>query len=77
MERQQDAEENEAERTYGVGETPGAGTYRCTNCEDWQITLDEDTDRLPPCGRCQAGHKPRYERVDEDEDDEGDEEDEE
>lgn len=32
---------------YNVGEKPGKGTYKCTNC-DWTVRLDDNSDRLPP-----------------------------
>jgi hypothetical protein len=34
-----------------TGEKPGKGTYTCTNCEE-VVTLDNDSDRLPPCPVC-------------------------
>ncbi len=37
--------------TYECGEKPGAGTYECTNCEK-KLTLDDVTDTLPPCSKC-------------------------
>jgi len=34
-----------------TGEKPGKGTYQCK--QDGQIVvLDDDTDTLPPCPRC-------------------------
>ena len=44
---------------HDIGEKPGKGRYCCTNC-DWSVVLDDDSDRLPPCGNCQAGEKTRY-----------------
>lgn len=35
------------------------GRYKCLNCGK-VITLDEDTDRLPPCPKC---HGTEFERV--------------
>jgi hypothetical protein len=46
---------------YNIGEKPGVGTYCCTNC-GWHVTLDNDTDRLPPCGDCGKGQDTTYER---------------
>jgi hypothetical protein len=46
---------------YNVGETPGKGRYCCTNC-DWDVTLDDDSDRLPPCGDCGKGQNTNYRR---------------
>jgi len=34
-----------------TGEKPGKGTYVCKNCGQ-TVTLDDDTDTLPPCPRC-------------------------
>lgn len=34
-----------------TGEKPGKGTYTCTNCGE-SVTLDDTSDRLPPCPRC-------------------------
>ena len=36
---------------YNIGEKPGKGTYCCTKC-GWRVTLDDDDDRLAPCGKC-------------------------
>lgn len=47
---------------YNVGEKPGKGTYKCTNC-DWQVRLDDDSDRLPPCGKCGKGQNTKYVKV--------------
>ncbi|MCH7699597.1 MAG: DUF2188 domain-containing protein [Chloroflexi bacterium] len=35
---------------------PGKGRYCCTKC-NWSVTLDKDSDRLPPCGICGAGRQ--------------------
>jgi hypothetical protein len=37
---------------YDIGEKPGKGKYICTTCHDWTVTLDDNTDRLPPCPKC-------------------------
>jgi len=34
-----------------TGEKPGAGSYICIKCRQ-EVTLDENTDTLPPCPRC-------------------------
>lgn len=36
---------------YETGEKSGKGDYTCTNCGE-TITLDDDTDTLPPCPKC-------------------------
>ncbi len=48
---------------YNIGEKPGKGRYRCTNCNSWQVTLDDDTDTLPPCGTCGQGQNVKYLKV--------------
>lgn len=47
---------------YNVGEKPGKGTYKCTNC-DWTVRLDDNSDRLPPCGKCGKGQNTKYVKV--------------
>ncbi len=44
---------------YNIGEKPGVGRYCCTNCS-WAVTLDDEDDRLPPCGSCGAGQSTVY-----------------
>ncbi len=34
-----------------TGEKPGRGTYVCTSCGQ-SVTLDDDSDTLPPCPKC-------------------------
>jgi len=34
-----------------TGEKPGKGTYYCTKCGQ-AVTLDDITDTLPPCPKC-------------------------
>ena len=34
-----------------TGEKPGKGTYKCRKCGT-TVTLDDDTDTLPPCPKC-------------------------
>jgi len=36
---------------YKTGEKPGKGRYQCTQCGEI-ITLDSDSDALPPCPVC-------------------------
>lgn len=45
--------------THDVGEKPGIGRYCCTNC-DWSVRLDQNSDRLPPCGNCGKGQNTKY-----------------
>jgi len=47
---------------YDIGEKPGVGTYKCTKC-NWKVRLDNNSDRLPPCGNCGKGQDTKYERV--------------
>lgn len=37
---------------YDCGEEPGKGDYKCTKCGQI-ITLDDSTDKLPPCPKCE------------------------
>ena len=48
---------------YDIGEKPDKGTYQCTSCANWVVTLDDDSDRLPPCGSCGSGQNVRYRRI--------------
>ena len=50
-------------RLYNIGEKPGKGTYRCVSCRTWTVTLDDDDDRLPPCGNCGSGQHVKYEKL--------------
>lgn len=36
---------------YRTGEKPGKGYYKCCKCGQ-VIHLDEDSDALPPCPKC-------------------------
>lgn len=36
---------------YECGNKPGAGRYMCTSCGK-VLTLDDNTDALPPCSKC-------------------------
>ena len=45
--------------TYNIGEKPGKGRYCCTKC-GWSVVLDDDDDRLPPCGNCGPGQRTTY-----------------
>ena len=46
---------------YPIGSKLGKGRYCCTSC-NWQVCLDSDKDRLPPCGRCGKGQRTMYQR---------------
>ena len=48
---------------YSIGEKPGKGTYQCVSCSSWKVTLDDDDDRLPPCGHCGAGQNVKYRKI--------------
>lgn len=55
--------DNERRRImYKVGEKPGKGTYKCVDC-NWTVTLDDDDDKLPPCGNCGKGHDTKYIKI--------------
>jgi hypothetical protein len=49
--------------SYDIGEKPGKGTYQCLSCEEWTVTLDDDDDRLPPCGICGKGQHVKYRKI--------------
>lgn len=38
-----------------TGEKPGRGTYVCMRCGQ-VVVLDDNTDVLPPCPRCNGTH---------------------
>ncbi len=42
-----------------TGEKPGKGTYKCRK-DGTRVTLDDDTDTLPPCPKC---HGTEFDRV--------------
>lgn len=46
--------------SYEIGEQPGVGKYCCENCSDWSVELDDDSDKLPPCGKCGPGQEITY-----------------
>ena len=48
---------------YDIGEKPDKGTYQCVSCVNWVVTLDDDSDRLPPCGSCGSGQNIWYRRM--------------
>ena len=48
---------------YDIGEKPGKGTYDCVTCKNWRVTLNDDTDRLPPCGHCGDGQDVKYVKI--------------
>lgn len=43
----------EKSMAYTCGEEPGKGIYTCLNCGQ-TVTLDDDTDKLPPCPKCEG-----------------------
>ena len=37
--------------TYKIGETPGEGTYKCTECgEELNLSANEELPECPECG---------------------------
>ena len=44
---------------YNIGQKPGKGRYCCIKGH-WSVVLDDDSDTLPPCGRCGKGQNTRY-----------------
>ena len=48
---------------YDIGEKLGKGVYVCTNCNKWRVRLDDNSDRLPPCGECGKNQKVKYRKV--------------
>lgn len=48
---------------YSIGEKPGKGRYQCTSCNKWIVELDDDDDRLPPCGTCGSGQNVKYQKI--------------
>lgn len=47
---------------YDIGEKPGKGRYCCTKCNKWSVELDDNSDKLPPCGNCGKGQKVKYKK---------------
>ena len=48
---------------FDIGEKPGRGTYLCVSCNNWTVTLDDDDDKLPPCGKCGRGQNVKYKKI--------------
>jgi DNA-directed RNA polymerase subunit RPC12/RpoP len=46
---------------FSVGEQPGTGNYRCTNCGQFVAELIQPKDQLPPCENCGANPAVKYE----------------
>ena len=44
---------------YKIGQKPGRGRYCCVACS-WSVYLDDNSDRLPPCGSCGKGQNTLY-----------------
>ena len=38
--------------SFKCGQKPGAGRYICVDCGE-DLVLNDDTDKLPPCAKCQ------------------------
>ncbi len=47
---------------YSIGEQPGIGRYCCNACRIWSVYLNDNADRLPPCGICGKGQRVTYRR---------------
>jgi hypothetical protein len=47
--------------SYDIGEKPGKGTY--SDAYGHTVTLDDNSDVLPPCGICGAGQVTKWTRV--------------
>lgn len=48
--------------SYRIGEKPGRGTYVCDKCNT-KVTLDDNTDALPPCPKCGRGQDTTYSKA--------------
>ncbi len=46
---------------YDIGEKPGKGTYQ--DAYGHTVTLDDDSDVLPPCGICGAGQNTHWTKL--------------
>jgi len=48
------------EETFGVGDQPGTGKYRCTKCGKYVVALLQPKDQIPPCKHCGPGPDVRF-----------------
>lgn len=46
---------------YDIGEKPGKGTYQ--DAKGHRVTLDDNSDVLPPCSKCGPGQNMKWTRV--------------
>ena len=47
--------------SHDIGEKPGKGTYQ--DAYGHQVTLDDDSDALPPCPSCGAGQTTKWTKI--------------
>ena len=41
-----------ATKSFSIGDQPGSGCYRCTNCGKYVARLLGPEEQLPPCENC-------------------------
>ncbi len=49
--------------TFQVGDKPGPGIYRCVQVPEYIVHIQNGTNPLPDCDRCQPNTKALYRRV--------------
>jgi DNA-directed RNA polymerase subunit RPC12/RpoP len=50
--------------TYSIGDQPGNGTYRCSQCGKYVAKLLSPEEQLPPCENCGSSDHVRYKAED-------------
>ncbi len=50
---------------FPIAEQPGTGVYRCTKCDDFEVTVTGPEDQLPPCANCGSAPDVLYMPMDE------------
>lgn len=53
-----------ATQTFSIGDQPGNGTYRCTQCKTYVTRLLGPEEQLPPCENCGSNEDVRYQPED-------------
>lgn len=48
------------DQTFGVGDQPGTGKYRCCKCDSYVVALIHPTDQIPPCKNCDSSPDVRF-----------------